>query len=135
MNIINVVCSGNFRILNGNYEVDWIALPTNVKVDDDILEIFDPCTVSPPKTNGVLCCNVYVFEGREYVGFAHFGADENSIVCSGIDISKDHQRKGIATLIYDHAELVFNGVTKPSNTQFQGAVEFWKKRNARRGKV
>jgi 8-oxo-dGTP diphosphatase len=70
----------------------------------------------------------------ERAGSVQFFVDTGKLHPEEASVNHEHQRKGLATAMYDLAEIHAGQFVEPSDRQTPDAQAFWEKRNARNGK-
>ena len=66
----------------------------------------------------------------ELAGTLYFGRDpDNNRYVGSVEVEPEHQRKGIASNLYDFAEKVVGERFVPDSQQTNDAKAFWKNRN------
>ena len=115
------------------YRFACVALPPNTATSHALGHDFDDRSIEVPKDWGSLWVQILDDAGNYLGGAATFAASEKSVMCDTIEVPEGHRFKGIATRLYDLAELVFEVPAEPSPTLSPEAVAFWEKRRSRKG--
>lgn len=63
-----------------------------------------------------------------YVGFSDFGWQNGRFVCLSIEVQPEYQRRGLATIMYNIAEVVVGEKLSPSEILTDAARIFWDRR-------
>lgn len=105
------------------YHVEAVSLPPHTATTHPIGFEHDDRSIEVPNELGSLWLVVTSTEG-EIAAQATFAATPSCILCDTIEVVDEHRRKGIATALYDFAELIFGGLTQPSGVLTDDAKAF-----------
>lgn len=72
--------------------------------------------------------DLYAYLGDEYAGDLHLVQEPEGWVSYGVNVLPAHQRKGVATALYNYAEKLLGVTLKPSSSQTDDGKAFWANR-------
>jgi hypothetical protein len=114
------------------YRVKIITVPVNLPTDHRIRCPYDDRSIIVPNTHGSIWMEVYEEGNDIYIAHGDFAATEESVMCATVEVNQHHRRKGIATVLYDLAEKLFEQHVVPSPGHSEDAQAFWAARVERR---
>lgn len=92
-------------------------------------ECYDIRTAGHPHEKGGLWIDVYEDDTMQNrIGWAQFSGSVDACRCENINIEASYRRSGIASALYDLAEVVFGMSAVPTANKSQLAAQFWKTR-------
>lgn len=103
--------------------------PPDQSISAPSTELYDIRTATMPHDQGCLWLEVYSDETRvDRIGWAQFSGAKDACRCENIHVETPFRRTGLATVMYDVAEEVFNVDAAPTDNLSWDAQQFWKSR-------
>jgi len=103
--------------------------PPDQAIDAPSMELYDIRTATFPYDQGCLWLDVYADEARsDRIGWAQFSGTKDACRCENIFVEMPYRRTGLATMMYDLAEEIFNVGAVPTDNLSGDAQQFWKSR-------
>jgi len=112
-------------VADHRYKIAAYRLPSSFNHCPDLHEDIDCRDIAVPKERGVLWCHVH-YEGQNPpVARGIFGAGSNSIQCDEVHVNNGHRRRGIATALYQLANIIFDDIVVKSPVVIDDGPLFW----------
>jgi len=102
----------------------WLEQNLSKKVLDPSLGYKLSHTITPFKDGNLVHIDVHDATGA-HVGNAKFWHNEHSLTPASVVVDEDHQRKGLASAMYSHAENATSAKIVPSANQTEEGAKLW----------
>lgn len=111
--------------LIAGYNFRGTLVPPNLPASHDVRQECDDRSIKVPSSSGSLWLWVEDINTASNIAVAVFGADDEVVRCDTIEVDPKHQRKGIASALYESASHLFKASVVPSSDRTDDAVAFW----------